>query len=406
MNAYASRLRPAILSAILFAFLAAPASSKAAPAAAATGGADAPKTASVAGAKRAAEVAKPAGVPGAVPARKLVVATKVVPPFAFKKGDGTWTGISIDLWNEIALARHWDYEWKEAPNTNALVDMVAKGEADVGIAAITMKPSRAEIVDFSNSMYKSGLGIAVRSEPAGALQSLRTFLSGSFLEMIGGLMAILLVVGTLIWLFEHRVNAEQFERNPLRGVFSGVWWSAVTMTTVGYGDKAPRSAGGKVVGLLWMFAGVVMISSFTAVVASNLTTRQIASTVRGEEDLPHVRVGAKTGEAPFDVLHGKGMRPVAFASIEEGLKALASNQIDAFVHDQPVLKYELLENPSFGSALEVLPEAMQEEEYGIAVTPTQPPYRNVLREQINTALLDVKTTGKLKEIENRYLGKS
>jgi ABC-type amino acid transport substrate-binding protein len=40
------------------------------------------------------------------------------------------------------------------------------------------------------------------------------------------------------------------------------------------------------------------------------------------------------------------------------------------------------------------------------VTPTQPPYRNVLREQINTALLDVKTTGKLKEIENRYLGKS
>lgn len=337
--------------------------------------------------------------------RKLIVATKVVKPFAFKTADGTWTGISIDLWEEIAKQRRWEWEWKEAPNTNALVEMVAKGEADVGIAAITMKPARAEVVDFSNSMYSAGLGIAVRAQAAGALSSLKTFLSGGFLKMIGGLFVILLIVGTLIWLFERRSNSEQFERDA-RGVFSGIWWSAVTMTTVGYGDKAPRSMAGRIVGLLWMFAGVVMISSFTAVVASTLTTRQIASTVRGEEDLPRVRVGAKTGEAPFDFLETKGIRPVAFESIPEGLKALVSNQIDAFVHDQPVLKYELLEDPSLGDVLQVLPEPMQEEEYGIAVTPTQPPYRNTVRDQINAALLQLKTSGRFKEIENRYLGKS
>ena len=351
--------------------------------------------------------APPPTEPPANPAtsRKLVVATKVVKPFAFKSSAGVWTGISIDLWEEIAQLRHWEYEWKEAPNTNALVDMVAKGEADVGIAAITMKPSRAELVDFSNSMYSSGLGIAVRAQGGGALSSLKGILRGGFLKMIGGLLAVLVVVGSLIWLFEHRTNSEQFERDPRRGVFSGIWWSAVTMTTVGYGDKAPRTTAGRVVGLLWMFAGVVMISSFTAIVASTLTTRQIASSVRGEEDLPRVRVGAKTGEAPFDFLTNKGIRPVAFASIEEGLKALAESQIDAFVHDQPVLKYELIEDAELGRVLQVLPEPMQEEEYGIAVTPTQPPYRNTLRDQINAALLQLKTSGRFKEIENRYLGK-
>jgi ABC-type amino acid transport substrate-binding protein len=347
-----------------------------------------------------------AGTAPAIPPRKLVVATKQVKPFAFKDARGEWTGISVDLWREIAALRRWEWEWKEAPNTNALVDMVARGEADVGVAAITMKPSRAELVDFSNSMYESGLGIAVRARMAGAFASLGTFLSGSFLRMIGGLLVILAVVGTLIWLVERKANPEHFESDARRGIFSGIWWSAVTMTTVGYGDKSPRSTAGRVVALLWMFAGVVMISSFTAVVASTLTTRQIASSVRGEQDLAHVRVGAKTGEAPFDFLQAKGIRPVAFESIGEGLAALAASQIDAFVHDQPVLKYELIEDADLGGALQVLPEPMQEEEYGIAVTPTPPPYRNVVRDEINAALLQLKTSGRFKEIENRYLGTS
>ena len=340
-----------------------------------------------------------------LPDRPLRIGTKVVKPFAFKAADGTWTGISINLWEDMAAERGWKFVWVEAPNTNALVDSVANGTVDAGIAAITMKPERAALVDFSNSMYTSGLGIAVRVGSGGAASTLRSLLSGAFLRMLGGLAVILVIVGALIWLLERRCNPEQFEPDLRRGLFSGLWWSAVTMTTVGYGDKAPRSAGGKIVGLIWMYLGVVMISGFTAVVASTLTTRQISSTVRGADDLFRVRVGAKTGESPFDMLESRGIRPVAFPGIPEGMAALAKGQIDAFVHDMPVLKYELVEDPALGEKLDVLPEPLREEEYGIAVTPTQPPYRNVLREQINSALLEMKTSGKLKEIENRYLGR-
>ena len=40
---------------------------------------------------------------------------------------------------------------------------------------------------------------------------------------------------------------------------SAFWWAAVTMTTVGYGDKTPVTTGGRIVGLVWMFTSVIVI---------------------------------------------------------------------------------------------------------------------------------------------------
>jgi ABC-type amino acid transport substrate-binding protein len=36
------------------------------------------------------------------PNQEFVIGTKEAPPFAMKAADGTWTGISIDLWQQIA----------------------------------------------------------------------------------------------------------------------------------------------------------------------------------------------------------------------------------------------------------------------------------------------------------------
>lgn len=59
------------------------------------------------------------------------------------------------------------------------------------------------------------------------------------------------------------------------GILDTLWWALVTITTVGYGDVVPHSTLGRVVGLILMLSGVVLVSLFTATIASIFVERKI-----------------------------------------------------------------------------------------------------------------------------------
>ena len=54
-----------------------------------------------------------------------------------------------------------------------------------------------------------------------------------------------------------------------------VWWTIVTMTTVGYGDFAPISFGGRLLAMIIMFFGIILIAVVTGTISSIITTRRI-----------------------------------------------------------------------------------------------------------------------------------
>lgn len=54
----------------------------------------------------------------------------------------------------------------------------------------------------------------------------------------------------------------------------------VTMTTVGYGVKAPRTPGGRIVALIWMFANIFLVTVSTAAITSSLTVGELSGKVR------------------------------------------------------------------------------------------------------------------------------
>ena len=52
-----------------------------------------------------------------------------------------------------------------------------------------------------------------------------------------------------------------------------MWWSLVTVSTVGYGDEYPVTAAGRVIGVLMILVGVALFTTLTSYLASNFTDR-------------------------------------------------------------------------------------------------------------------------------------
>lgn len=330
--------------------------------------------------------------------RAFIVGTKVAPPFSFKDQSGEWTGISIDLWRTIADELQIEYEFAERDLAD-LLEGVETGGLGAMVAATTITADRESRIDFTHPFYSTGLSIAVSKRGQGGwTTALARLFSYQFLRVVGLLVLLLLLVGLLVWLFERRKNSEQFGGGSLTGIGSGFWWSAVTMTTVGYGDKAPRTVVGRLLGLVWMFVGVIIISSFTAAITSTLTVSELESQIRNPEDLYRVHVGTVSGSSSADYLrsHHISFEPVSTPA--EGLEALAAGDLDAVVYDDPILRY--LINTRFRGKLQVMPGTFARQDYGIGL-----PAGSSQREQINQILLRETASPEWQELLQRYLGR-
>jgi len=334
----------------------------------------------------------------APPGRTLVVGTKESPPFSMKAADGTWTGISIDLWRDIAKQLNLAFEFRET-DLRGLLDGVTDGSLDVAIAALTVTYEREKVMDFTHPFFHTGLGIAVSRQPSRPwLDVFRSFYSLVILKFVVGLFLILLLVGYFVWLFERKKNPEQFGGDMKAGIFSALWWSLVTMTTVGYGDKAPITRGGRSVAILWMLIGICAISVLTAHITSNLTLLQMRSSIKGPQDLVHVPVGSVADSTSSDYLRTNRIPFSPYKMASEGLNALAEGKIQALVYDKAILQY--LVQKDYPGKLEVLPYLFDEQDYGIALREGSP-----LRVPVNLVLLKIIFSPAWQDTLSLYLGR-
>lgn len=330
--------------------------------------------------------------------KKLTVGTKEIAPFCIKNADGSWSGISVDLWQQITAELNLSYEFRELDLQNILEE-VQDRTLDTGVAAITITPEREEALDFTHPYYTTGLGIAVaQAGKGGWLNEIRRYFSLTLLKVVLGLALLLLLSGFLVWLVERKRNPEQFGGRALHGIGSAFWWSAVTMTTVGYGDKAPVTAAGRLLALIWMFAGIIMISSFTAAITSALTVSQLDSPVEGPEDLPRVRAATIAGSTSEVYLRQNNIFARTYESPLAGLTAVVDEEVDAMVYDEAILRY--VANTQLQGKIRVLPETFEKQYYGIAL-----PENSALREPINRVLLEKITEPQWQNVLYRYLGR-
>ncbi len=321
-----------------------------------------------------------AASPGLAPAGKaLVVGVKVAPPFVIADGEG-YKGLAIDLWREAAADSGWTYTYREY-DLPGLLNAVRDSEVDVGLGAITATAEREKTLDFAHPMTSSGLGVAVRKEGgSGWFAVVQALVSPEFLSVIGLLVTLLLIVGVLVWALERRRNPDEFGGTRAHGIFSGFWWAMVTMTTVGYGDTAPRSVPGRILGMVWMLTALIVVSFFTASITSALTVGKLHSEITSPDDLGRISVASLSGSTSGKWLERNRTSYAQAASLDAALADLAAGRHDAVVYDVPLLAWSIRQH--YKGRLRVLPFTLERQDYAFAL-PTASP----LREAIDTSIL-------------------
>jgi ABC-type amino acid transport substrate-binding protein len=338
-----------------------------------------------------------ASAQNASPSQELTVGVKEAPPFTMKSGGGEWSGLSVELWQKIAHDLNLKYRFVEAPTVQELLDMAATKKIDVGIGALTVTAEREQRVDFTQSFYVTGLGIAVPSVSSISwVPIVRAMTSFGFLQAVLGLLGLALLSGLLMWLFERRHN-EDFSGGLRKGLTSSVWWSTLAMTQRTRADTGPKTMAGRIVGIVWMIASIIAIAVFTAGITSLLTTKQLQGLVHGVEDLRSVRVATVKGTAADATLTKMRIKHRSYATAADGLNALRRGSIDAFVFDKALLAWTIRQN--YSSAVQLLDTTFDPQNYAFVL-----PTGSALRKPVTVALLQATQSDWWKEASFRYLG--
>jgi voltage-gated potassium channel len=114
----------------------------------------------------------------------------------------------------------------------------------------------------------------------------------AFVSALYLLVLSILITSCLIYFAEHHLQPDKLGTIP-----DAMWWSIVTITTVGYGDVTPLSPWGKVIGAFTALSGIFTAALLTGIVASafaaRVRTHELEFTTEVEELLKDGHVDAK-----------------------------------------------------------------------------------------------------------------
>lgn len=251
--------------------------------------------------------AQDASAPASTPLRTLVVGTKPIPPFVVQNADGSFSGISIDLWKRVAEQLNIPYTIRVF-EVRQLLDPDHNG-IDV-VVSVNISASNEAAMDVTHAFYSTGLAIATRPESkSGIMAIVSKMISANFVKGLGVLAAVLLIMGILVWYIERHTKPEEFGGSAVQGIAHGIFWAFESL--VGKAGALSKTRAARVLILLWTFTCMLLVSGVTAKLSSELTVSQLTSSVSGPNDLPQVTVGTVR---PSLATHYLDERGISFTS--------------------------------------------------------------------------------------------
>jgi polar amino acid transport system substrate-binding protein len=335
--------------------------------------------------------------------KKLIVGVTNGPPYSMQREDGTWYGITVELWEEVAKVLKVDYEFKQT-DLKGLQDALEKRTIDVGATGIAITSAREARFDFSDPYFVSSQAVAVNADQQSNL--LQIFMTTIFNWNLINLLFLVLTLATagaiVLWLLEHKGASEHYGGRTMLAFWRSLFWSAIVLlgrelpTSIGWKNESPHTLAARMFGVFWMTFGVILLSIFTALLASLLTSKQLLSIVNSQADLRHVRVGTVAQSAAQDILDRRHIKYVVYPGPIELATALTEHRLDAAIYGGGTMAY--FAKTLFNNRI-ALRLTLRQDFLGIPLAPGSD-----LRRPLNKALLKVIEGEKWHSILTHYLG--
>ena len=317
-------------------------------------------------------------------------------PFVFQNRE---EGIAVEIWKKIAEKKSWDYKFVPFTKVEEALRSLNKGELDLVVGPISITAKRLEYIRFSQPFYNSSISILSRIENKNLWQRIKPFFRLELLIAVAVFLIILGVVGTLFWLAERKASPEQFSNEPIPGIGSGMWLAIVTMSTTGYGDKAPITFFGRVIAGTWMVVSIIFATSMIAGIASVLTLSTIDSTtISNIEQLSGKKVATVVDSPSVDFLKKSNAKIMTVAGLGEAIEKLRNKEVEAVVYDRPQILFYMKEHDT--DDLYISKAEYYKQGYGFAFTTKS---QFVL--DVNRALLGLTEDQVIEKIIHQYIAK-
>lgn len=330
-----------------------------------------------------------------IDAQPLRVASIHYPPF----GQAENKGICPDIWKAIVQKTQLKFTYEPAQNVNQTLHTISQNELDVAIGPISITAERLQNVSFTLPFYQSDIGLLIPAAQQTLWDQFRPFLSTAVFTSITLLLLVLFVVGNIVWIVERKQNPTHFPPEYLPGIGNGMWFALVTLTTVGYGDRAPLTTAGRIVAGTWMVVSMVIVSSLIAGLASAFTVTlsdQGSEAFTSLEDLRNKRIAVVSGTTSAQHAADQRARLTQTNSLAEAVNLLKAGKVEAVAFGKPLLRYHLKQNPDLTFRIADL--TLATEDYGFAL-PINSPHLHT----INLALKELEESGRINTIINTYL---
>jgi len=268
-----------------------------------------------------------------LPSGPVRVVMTEIDPFVVNRG-GEPAGFYAEVWDDVARDLDLTYEVQWVDSFAELLPALANDAADVAVAPLAPTAEREASYDFTSAVVSSGpqLGFAERLDTRVSI--LRSLLDVRILWIALGATAGLLLLAHLIWLVERGVDDDDgevhFHPTYLRGVWDGFWWATVTATTVGYGDKSPRTNAGRVLAISAMLLSLVVVGAFVSQVTSIMSERLSEPPIRSLDDVESP-IGVVRESTFAAYVEDQGFLTVPFESQVDVFDAAQSGVVDVII---------------------------------------------------------------------------